>query len=185
VAAVGTLGYLKLAYFSIPAHDRTLYRAIRRVRARGIVELGVGMGDRAQRLIRTAQRYAAGGSVRYTGVDLFEARSDDRPSTTLKRAHRMLGQTGAKVLLAPGDPLTALARVSNSVTGSDLLIISADQDPQSLTQAWFYVPRMLSEKAEVFIERRRAAGKSYFELIPQEEVWHLAEKSRPDGRRAA
>ena len=70
----------------------------------------------------------------------------------LKVAHKRLKATGANVRVIPGDPLSALARTANGLQGTDLLVIAADQDTQSLTNAWFYVPRMLHDKSLVLIE---------------------------------
>jgi hypothetical protein len=129
-----------------------LYRALAKSRASRIIELGVGMGSRAQRLVEVARRYAKQTPVQYTGVDLFEARPAISPGMTLKRAHRVLRATGAQVRLIPGDPLTALARAANSLANTDFVVIAADQDCNSVTQAMFYLPRMIHADSQVFVE---------------------------------
>ena len=183
--AVGPLKYLYLAYFSDPSAERPLYRAIRRRQVRTIVELGVGMGIRSARLIEVAQRYHAPREVCYTGIDLFEARPCVAPGMTLKRAHRTLGTLGAKIQLVPGDPLTALSRTANSLTGTDLLIVSADQDAESLARAWFYVPRMLHEGSQVFVEEMNTQdGKPMFRPWDRSSIDTLISSSHA-ARRAA
>ena len=144
---------LYLAYFSKPAADRVIYRAIRRHRVRSIMEIGMGTGCRAVRMIRMAQWLRPAVPVRYVGIDQFEARTaDDSPGITLKQAHRQLKSTAARVQLAPGDPLSALERVANSLRDIQLVVISHDQQGESLEQAWFYLPRTLHPKAVVFQE---------------------------------
>ena len=87
-----------LSYFSNPAGDRLIYRTIRRQKVRTILELGIGFGQRAVRMIEIAGCYHPIREVRFTGVDLFEARSSaDGPGVTLKMAHRLLNATGARI----------------------------------------------------------------------------------------
>ncbi|HUT90182.1 MAG TPA: hypothetical protein VMY37_11840 [Thermoguttaceae bacterium] len=104
-------------------------------------------------MIKLAGLQSSPGQIRYTGIDLFEARTpSDGPGLTLKAAHRLLSRTGARVQLLPGDPFSVLARAANNLRGSELVIISAGHDPNSLAHAWFYVPRMLCEGSYVLIE---------------------------------
>lgn len=151
--SAGRLRYIHLAYLSHPKADRAIYRAIRRGGVRNIVEMGLGDGRRAERMIRLVQSRQPGARVRYTAIDPFEMRAaGDGPGLSLKAAYRRLKATGAKVQVVPGDPLAALSRVANSLLRTDLLLISADQDEASLQQAWFYVPRMLHSGSQVFFE---------------------------------
>jgi len=184
--AVGHLKYLYLAYFSDPSAERPLYRAIRRRQVRTIVELGVGMGNRSARLIEVAQRYHAPREVCYTGIDQFEARSSSvTPGMTLKRAHRTLKALGAKIQLVPGDPWMALSRTANTLTGTDLFVVSADQDAESLARAWFYVPRMLHENSQVFVEEMNTQdGKPIFRPWDRSSIATLIPNSHA-ARRAA
>jgi hypothetical protein len=147
-----TLKYLYLAYLSNPASERCLYRALAGSRASSIVEIGMGMGQRSLRLIDAARRFSGKATIRFTGIDLFEARPAVSPGMTLKRAHRILTATRARIRLVPGDPFTALARTANALMGTDFVVISADQERNSLAQAMFYLPRMIHSDSHVFIE---------------------------------
>jgi hypothetical protein len=85
------LRHLYFAYLSQPAVDRVLYRLIRRQRIQRIVEIGVGTAQRSRRLILAAQGASRTVAVRYTGIDLFEARGDSAPAgVSLKEAYRLL-----------------------------------------------------------------------------------------------
>lgn len=183
--AANSLQYLYLAFFSKPICDRKLFRLVRRQRIARFLEIGVGEAVRARRLISVAQRYQAGGEVRYTGIDPFESRAaNDPPGLTLKLAHRLLKASGAQVQLVPGDPYSALSRSANSLTGVELVIISADQDGEMLARAWHYLPRTLSPEALVFIERLDPVqGEAYLQEIDREELQRLA--SANQRRRAA
>lgn len=147
------LRHIYLAYFSHPASDRILYRAIRRQKVQRIVEIGVGTAERSKRLIIAAKGANRAAAVRYTGIDLFEARpAGAPPGLSLKDAYRLLKPSGAQTQLVPGDPLAALARVANALAGTELVVISADQDPALIEKAWFYLPRLLDRNSLVYCE---------------------------------
>ena len=135
-------------------------------------------------MIEAASLHVPQGRIHYTGIDLFEARSSmDGPGVTLKMAHRLLKATGARTQLLPGDPLTALSREANCLTGTDLVIISARQDRSSLARAWFYVPRMLHPGSQVYVEEVGRGGRPPVlrRLAPDE----IARLATPAPRRQA
>jgi hypothetical protein len=172
-----------LAWFGKPAELRTLFRHERKHRPTRILELGIGAGQRAAKLIEVAAAMSRGGEIRYTGIDLFEMRKpEDGLGMSLKLAHRQLASTGAKVRLVPGDPLTALARTANSLGAHDLVLIAADQDRASLEKAWFYVPRLLDATSTVF-EEKVENGVSQWRVVPADEIKRLS--SPPPRRQAA
>jgi predicted O-methyltransferase YrrM len=173
----------QLAWLSQPAADRVIYRAIRRIKAKQIVECGMGIGQRAVRMIEMARMKRPDDDVSYTGIDLFEGRSSaDGPGVTLKMAHRLLRGTGARVRLVPGDVGSALPRVANSLTGTDLMVISARQSPTSLARAWFYLPRIISSGGIVFLEQMQPGGKIVMRQMTPSEI---VQPSAWQGRRAA
>jgi hypothetical protein len=114
--------------------------------------LGLGCATRAMRMISLAQRYHAADQIHFAVIDRFDSRPVDSPHFSLKDAHRLLRPTGSRINLIPGDPREALVRAVTALYGIELLVISAGQDAQSLSQAWFYVPRMLSAEATVLRE---------------------------------
>jgi hypothetical protein len=181
---VRKLRYLYLAFFSKPVSDRRLYRHIRRHKSQRIIELGVGTMERALRLIEVAAQ-AGPNQVSYTGIDLFEMRTEaDGPGVSLKVAHRGLQATGARVRLLPGNAQSALPRTANSLGPHDLVLISADQSDESLVQAWFYLPRILADGASVFREQPAKDGAPpVWRLISPDELRGLTQP--PPRRRAA
>ena len=152
MSAASRIKYAYYAYLAKPKSERKLYREIRRRRPQRIVELGLSSKQRSLRMLRVVARYAPG-PVEYTGIDLFEARGKDYEGLTLKQAHKLFKPMASKVRLLPGDPFSALAAASNTLVGTDLLIISVDQNLESLTKAWFYVPRMLTSTSLVLHEQ--------------------------------
>ncbi|MBN2290913.1 MAG: hypothetical protein JXM70_00725 [Pirellulales bacterium] len=179
--------YIKItyrSYFSQPASDRVIFKAIRRLKAQRILECGIGNTQRARRIIETAQLVSPDVEINYTGIDLFEARTAaDGPGVSLKLAHRQLSTTGAKIKLIPGNPLSAFTRAANSLGNTDLVIISARQNPSEMSAAWFYVPRILHANSILFEEQGHLGGQiQLISVSPQEIAKRAGENNR---RRAA
>ena len=171
------------AYLSHPASDRLVFKTIRRLRARRIVECGIGTTQRARQIIETAQIVSPNDNIYFTGIDLFEARTAaDGPGVSLKLAHRQLSATGAKIQLIPGDPLSAFAQAANSLSNTDLLIISARQNPSKMAEVWFYVPRILHEGSVVLEEEALSGGQMSIESVLLGEI---AKRAGATGRRRA
>ena len=183
MATFTRLKYLYLAYFSKPAAERTLYRLVRRIKPRKIVEIGIGSGLRAVRMIQLARGLRPGEQISYAGIDLFETRTGGG-GLSIKQAYRLLKPTKARVQLVPGDPYIALTRAANALRHTDLVIVSADQDKQALAQAWFYFPRMLQRTSQVLIEIPGPTGEG-FVLKPLERKELDRRAAAPRRRRAA
>jgi len=163
-----------LLHLSRPALDRPVYRLLCDRPVRSIVELGIGTGERAQRMIEVTALHGPVGQVRYTGVDLFEARSRaDGPGLSLKEAHRLLKATGVRVQLLPGDPFTALSRAPSNLVGTDLVVISPHHDAKSLERAWYYLPRMLGPNSRVLVQES-GDGQGSVRLLTAKEIEKLA-----------
>ena len=175
-----------LTRLSKPVEDRVLFRAMKSHQVRTIVEVGIGDLERGMRLIKFADELGNDQSkpVSYTGIDLFEGRADGS-GISLKDAHRKLKQSGKAVKLIPGDPYAALARTANSLQNTDLIVISADQDPESLDRAWFYVPRMMHPNTQLFLQTHDAEGKHPFQLLSRADIEAKRKSLESRARRAA
>ena len=124
--------------------------------------------------------------LRYTGIDLFEARPAGQSGMSLKEAYAEFRLPDVKIQLVPGDPNMALRRVANSLTGTDLLLVSANQDRDSLSAAWNWVPRMLTDTSLVFVEEAGAKpGTTVWKQVTVEEVRKLGASAGRSLRRAA
>ena len=175
---------LYLSYLSKPSGDRLIYRTIARQRVQSILEIGVGVGQRASRMIEMAGRFHPTGEIRYVGIDPFESRTAmDGPGVTLKMAHRLLHATGAQVQLIPGEPFAALSQTANSLGQIDLMVVSSRVDPRQLAQAWFYVPRLLHERSAVLLEKLLPGGDTSVRLATGDEIETLS--AAATSRRAA
>jgi hypothetical protein len=175
-----------LRYFSQPSQDRPLYKAVLRRPVRSMVELGIGSSARTKRLLEIASWKADARPLRYTGIDLFEARATKQAGMSLKEAFAELRLPDVKTQLVPGDPNMALRRVANSLTGTDLLLVADGHDSDSLEAAWNWMPRMLTESSLVFIEEPGAKpGTMAWRQMSLADVQKLAASAGRSLRRAA
>jgi hypothetical protein len=184
MSQIGVVRFSYLAYLSQPASDRPIYKALRQHPVRKIVELGVGDAVRTRRILEMALALRPDGEIRYAGIDLFEARPASQAGLSLKAAYKLLRQVPVQSRLIPGDPFTALARVANDLTETDLLVIAADQDPQQLARAWALVPRMVHDSSLVFLERTTQKQKC-FDRLSRSELDALIMASKRQVRVAA
>lgn len=168
---ISSLKFIYLTTFANPACDRAIYRAIKKSKASSILEIGMGNGDRAETMIRIANKYSGSGNVRYTGIDSFEANPDS--ALSLKKCHQRLNKHGAKVQLVPGEIYSSLHRIANSHTRTDVLIISSGYEIESLESSWFYVPRMLHAASVVFLQDKDD-DEEKFQVLSRLEIERLA-----------
>jgi len=184
--SMGILSRIFLCYFSQPKAERQLYRAAAGTRASRIVEIGLGTGRRARRVIEISRCYHPAEQIHYTGIDWFEARPESQPTLRLKQAFQMLRPVARTLQLIPGDPRSALARAANGLVGSDLIVISADYDESDLANAWFYFPRMLHPGTVVLREDFLGdSQETRFERISHDEIAKRAQKRQTNLLRAA
>lgn len=188
MSATSRVACFYLAHLSKPKGDRAIYRHILRQKCRKILQIGIGDGQRALRMIRAAGRHHSRGAVQYAGIDLFESRSSvglwspevsqSVPTgLTLKQAYRLLKPSGARVRLIPGDVYEALKRSANALGQIDLVVISADQHGECLERSWFYFPRMLHKQSCVLLETREpGSAESTLKVVDVRELEYRARK---------
>ncbi len=153
---ISTLQYLSWSQFSKPSNDRIAFRAIKKNKYRSMVEIGLGNGIRCERMIRVAQKYSDSATIRYTGIDQFEARESHETQLKLIETHRQLNGLGAKAQLVPGDFASSVQRIANSHLRTDLVVIQCDAQgdafgDEQFAHAWKFLPRMLHAASQVML----------------------------------
>jgi len=170
---IGLFRRLWLTRLSKPAAERVIYRHVLQSPPRRIIELGLGLLGRTERLLQTVNAATAADAVHYVGLDRFEGRTPaDPPGVTLKEAHRRLTKL-ARVQLVPGNVDTSLARLCNHLGVFDLVLIAADTDERHLERCWFFLQRITSAGTTVFLESR-TAGSSRWTALPKARIDELA-----------
>ena len=151
VKQLSTFGYYQLTLLGKPAADRTIYQLIKKHKFHSFVEIGMGTGQRCQRILQVASKFG-GRPIRYTGIDLFDARTEN--PLKLIDMHKMLGSFDAKTQLVPGSIEPSIQRIANSHLRTDMIIISPDTQQSDLNNVMSYLPRMLHANSMVLIQPR-------------------------------
>ena len=167
-----------LQYFSTPAAVRPLVGAIASKAIRSMVEIGIADTGRTRKLWDALAVRGENLPLKYTGIDPFESRSKSQPALPIKQAYSELRRSGVQVKLVPGDAATALHRTANSLTGTDLLIISATIGESELARGWTWMPRMLHAGTIIFQEVRGAGGKSDWQRLSIVEIQQRAKAGK-------
>jgi hypothetical protein len=165
-----------------PACDRLLYRAAAAGKARRFLAIGLGSVERWLRVLEVARRAAGPARLEFAAVDPFEDRgANSATGPTLKEAYRRFSPV-AKVRLAPGEPHEALRACANSWGTFDLVVIARGVDPDSLSRAWFYVPRLLHDATQTFWDRAVEPNRIDLQALPRIEIERLASRAQPRSR---
>jgi hypothetical protein len=184
MAQTGFLRYLKLAWFSGPPCERTIYRRMNRQHPKRIVEIGLGLGVRSLRLFQVAGRYCPPGEIRYTGIDLFEGRDPGAPHLPMKTAYKLLRSHGVQVRLVPGDPANALRSAGQSLANTDLIVIDSDIADSDLEPAWRWMHTIMH--GETLVARQCIQdGRKTCQMFNADDVKRLATGGKDSVPRAA
>ena len=182
MAGMGLVRRVWLTRLSHPVGERPLYRHVLSARPRRILEIGLGLLVRTERLLQAVA--GPGEPVHYVGIDRFEGRGpSDPPGVSLKAAHKRLHGLG-RVQLVPGNADAALARLCNHVGTFDLVLVSAENDERHLERAWLLLQRITTATSTVLVESRSAAG-SPWSALPRRRLEELAARTVQPGLRRA
>lgn len=166
------LSWLQKVYWkhlAKPTSERELVRFVLSTPVESILEIGMGNGERAARLLDLISKTQARPIQRYVGLDEFEGASDAREHLKLIAAHRLFTERGLKATLFPGTPANSLLRLTHNVQACDLVIIdeswNADNaDGQAIAQ---WLPRLVKTTGTVIA---RSHVDHAFGLVPFESV---------------
>ena len=153
--------------------------------ARRVLEIGLGTLQRTERLLSLLQTIAPEEGVQYVGLDRFEGRlPGDPPGVTLKQAHQRLRPL-ARVQLWPGSADTSLSRLCNHLGLFDLVLVSADNEPQHLERSWFFIQRVVNAQTTILVETaaKTRGGATLWQVLEKSQLDALA--ARTLQRRAA
>lgn len=152
VKPISAFKFFQMTWLSKPASDRLIYKLIKQRSVSSIVEIGMGDGTRCSNLLAVAQKFNPDSKIKYTGVDLFDARGEDETPLKLIEMHRKLNAVDAKTQLVPGDLASALPRIANSHVRTDMVILSAGFEEEEFEATQMFLPRMLHPSSVVLIQ---------------------------------
>ena len=170
---ISSLRFFKMTWLDKPVADRAVYKLIKQRQIRSIIEVGLGDGTRCEKLIAVAQKFSEE-KVRYTGVDLFDARESSTPLKLIDM-HRRLKPFDAKTQLVPGDIGAALPRIANSHLRTDLILISAGFERDQFSEVKSFLPRMLHASSLVLVQTKADAP---FKMLSRLEIENAINKAK-------
>lgn len=153
VKPLSFFGFLKLTRFSKPSQDRVVYQLIKKNQYQSFVEVGLGDGTRCAKMVQAAMTVSPDANLRYTGIDLFDARDESQTPIKLIDMHKQMKGLPAKTQLVPGELDAAVQRIANSHLRTDLMLISAPLDEEKLQAVVPFMPRMLHSDSVVLLQR--------------------------------
>ena len=94
-------------------------------------------------MIAIANKFSGSNQVRYTGIDLFDARETPDSALKLLDVHKEFSALNAKIQLVPGRLNEAIPRIANTHLRTDLILISGEYQKDEINSCWEFFPRML------------------------------------------
>ena len=171
---ISAFKFFQMTWLSKPAPDRVIYKQIKQRKVRSIVEIGLGSGTRCSNMIAVAKKFSPDSKIKYTGVDLFDARGEDQSPLKLIEMHRKLNAVDAKTQLVPGDLGSALPRIANAHVRTDMVIISAGFEEEEFDATLMFLPRMLHPSSVVLIQDY---AHEEFDVLSRLEIEKMAAES--------
>ena len=148
---LSTLGYYQLTMLAKPIADRAIFQLIKKNKFQSFLDIGLGTRDRCQQILRVADKFG-NKPIRYTGIDLFDARPDE--PLKLIEMHKKLKAFDAKTQLVPGPVGPSIERIANSHLRTDLIIVSAGTQRSEMDAVMSFFPRMLHANSLVLIQSK-------------------------------
>ncbi|MBY0539781.1 class I SAM-dependent methyltransferase [Patescibacteria group bacterium] len=138
---------------------RYLYKEIKRVRARRILEVGTWRGDRALSMIRTALHYTPPSEVEYYGFDLFESLNDAQFKSEISKwppsvdeVKRKLNATGVALQLYKGDTKETLPAALRALPKVDFVFIDGGHSIETIQNDWNCTSQLMHETTVVIFD---------------------------------
>jgi predicted O-methyltransferase YrrM len=159
-----------------------LFDEIEKNKATTILEVGTWNGQRAKKMIATAQR-ASGEQVGYVGFDLFEDLTEDmyqyelsKKPPTRKEVEQDLKKTGADIKLIQGNTLQTLVDYVKKASKVDFIFIDGGHKKETVLSDWKAVSSLMHEKTVVIFDdywhnREDESAKSIVDNIDRSKYW--------------
>jgi predicted O-methyltransferase YrrM len=143
--------------FKAPRRYHYLYDAIRALRAKSILEVGVWNGKRGVTMIEEAQKWNS--EISYYGFDLFEdlgetgyvAELSKRPPTE-SEVTALLQRTGANIRLFRGNTLETLPQAVPTLPKVDFVFIDGGHSVDTIANDWKYIQEVMHEHTIVIFD---------------------------------
>jgi predicted O-methyltransferase YrrM len=163
-----------------PRRYNALYAIADEIRPHRIMEIGTWIGERAERMIQTAQKYYPPQEIEYYGFDLFETMEAKKFAVEMSKqppsqeeVEERLSKTGVRVHLYKGDTIEILPRVTEKLPNMDLIFIDGGHSIETIANDWKYASRLMGPQTVVVFDdywpdRLDAGAKPIVDAIDRE-----------------
>lgn len=166
-----------LNWLTKPKRYRNLFRTIKRIKPKTLLEIGVWHGDRAEQMIRAMSKHHPLSLIHYYGFDLFEDLTHEQLKTEfskmplpMKDVQEKLEKTGAHIHLFKGNTHETLPREIKHIPHIDFIYIDGGHHPDTIAHDWKYALQRMHQNTVVIFDdlwqnRDDAGCKSVIEKI--------------------
>ena len=136
-----------------------LYDTVKKKKCKKIMEIGVYKGERAIRMIRTAQTFCTPNEIEYYGFDLFEMMNDEifkqevsKKPFTLEQVKSKLEKTGSQITLFRGFTEKTLPEALPSLPIMDLVFIDGGHSIETIKNDWYWTQQIMDNNTIVIFD---------------------------------
>lgn len=147
----------KLLRSSSPKRYQYLYKIIKEIKPKNILEIGVWNGSRAVKMIRCAQEFNK--DIKYFGTDLFEEMNDEYLKSELSKlpptkecVENKIRETGASVTLISGNTLLSLPKHLGELPKMDFIFIDGGHALETIASDWKCSSQLMNDGSVVVFD---------------------------------
>lgn len=166
-----------LDWWRSPKRYVHLFRTIRKVKPKVIVEIGTWTGDRALSMLKEASHFHPARELTYIGFDLFEeltpallASEISKQPPSKAQVKAKLEKTGATVRLFQGNTLQTLPQAVDTLPQADFVFIDGGHSLETIESDWRCAQKLMHKGTIVvfddyWINRTDAGAKPIVDTI--------------------
>jgi len=162
-----------------PRRYRYLFRSIREIKPKCILELGTWNGTRAVQMILEARKFNSAEEIAYYGFDLFEEMTErilqeetSKWPPSFREVEERLLKTGVKISLYKGDTRESLPRMISQLPKMDFIFVDGGHSVETISSDWLCVQQLMHRNTTVIFDdywnRDDAGAKPVLENIDKE-----------------
>lgn len=151
--------YCKIPGKGMPRRYKYLLKAVRKNKARKIMEIGTWTGIHAEGMIEEAKKHYSPSEVEYYGFDLFELLDDKTsvkefsiPPPSLAEIKKKLEKSGAKINLYRGYTQNTLPAVIDRLPIMDFIYIDGGHSLETIRNDWDYAKTLMDKNTVVVFD---------------------------------
>jgi len=148
-----------ILWFMRPKRYGHLYRTIREMRPRNVMEIGTWNGERAVKMLNLAGELRTPGDIHYYGFDLFEEMTPEifeieisKIPPTMAEVQAKLEQTGAEISLHQGDTTVTIPGLLDKLPQMDFVFLDGGHSVNTIASDWACVEKLMHDETVVIFD---------------------------------